>query len=76
MKYQHLFSPLKVNDMILKNRIIAAPIGEEFSEKAGFSAEEKHLEEQPLLYVDIRLLNRAEAALPVEMNKVVFSNMK
>lgn len=34
MKYKNLFSPLKVNSMILKNRIIAAPIGEEFSEKA------------------------------------------
>lgn len=34
MKYPNLFTPLKVNGMMLKNRIIAAPIGEEFSEKA------------------------------------------
>lgn len=34
MKYEHLFSPIKVNNLMLKNRIIAAPIGEEFTEKA------------------------------------------
>ena len=27
MEYQYLFSPLKVNKMILRNRIIAAPMG-------------------------------------------------
>ena len=32
MKYEHLFSPIKVNGIYLKNRIIAAPIGEEFAE--------------------------------------------
>lgn len=34
MKYEHLFSPIKVNGIYLKNRIIAAPIGEEFADKA------------------------------------------
>lgn len=34
MKYEHLFSPIKVNGIHLKNRIIAAPIGEEFADKA------------------------------------------
>lgn len=27
MKYPHLFEPLKVNQMIIKNRIISAPLG-------------------------------------------------
>lgn len=34
MKYKHLFSPIQFNGIILKNRIIAAPIGNEYEEKA------------------------------------------
>ena len=34
MKYKHLFSPIKFNGITLKNRIIAAPIGDEYEEKA------------------------------------------
>ena len=34
MSYEKLFSPIKVNKTILKNRIVAAPIGEEFENKA------------------------------------------
>lgn len=33
-KYHILFSPLKVNRMILKNRIIGAPVGQ-YDEKAS-----------------------------------------
>lgn len=34
MKYPKLFSPIKINQLILKNRIVAAPIGEEYANKA------------------------------------------
>lgn len=34
MKYEHLFSPIKINNMTLKNRIVAAPVGEEYKDKA------------------------------------------
>lgn len=34
MKYSNLFSPIKINNLILKNRIIAAPINEEYQDKA------------------------------------------
>lgn len=34
MKYKHLFSPIKINQLMLKNRIIAAPISSEYIEKA------------------------------------------
>ena len=34
LKYPHLFSPIKINNMIVKNRIIAAPTGDSFEEKA------------------------------------------
>lgn len=32
--FEHLFKPLGVNGMILKNRIIATPTGDDFEEKA------------------------------------------
>lgn len=34
MKYKHLFSPIKMNSIMLKNRIIAAPISDEYKDKA------------------------------------------
>ncbi|MBQ9840083.1 MAG: FAD-dependent oxidoreductase [Erysipelotrichaceae bacterium] len=34
MKYTHLFSPIPFNGIMLKNRIIAAPISDEYEEKA------------------------------------------
>lgn len=34
MKYKELFSPIKINGMISKNRIVAAPVNETFEEKA------------------------------------------
>ncbi|MGN1344592.1 MAG: 2,4-dienoyl-CoA reductase, partial [Traorella sp.] len=34
MEYKYLFSPIKINNLTLKNRIIAAPIGLEYSDKA------------------------------------------
>ena len=34
MKYEHLFSPIKINNLVLKNRIVAAPIGDEYKQKA------------------------------------------
>lgn len=34
MKYAHLFKPIKINNMISKNRIVATPIGDVFEEKA------------------------------------------
>lgn len=34
MKFKHLFSPIKINKMIAKNRIVAAPISDVFEEKA------------------------------------------
>lgn len=34
MKYEKLFSPIKINGMISKNRIVAAPVNETFEEKA------------------------------------------
>ncbi|HEL2383802.1 TPA: FAD-dependent oxidoreductase [Streptococcus suis] len=34
MKYKHLFSPIKINEMIVKNRIVATPINDTFEEKA------------------------------------------
>lgn len=34
MKYEHLFSSIKVNGLMLKNHIVAAPIGEKFIETA------------------------------------------
>ena len=32
--FDHLFKPISVNGMILKNRIIATPTGDDFEEKA------------------------------------------
>ncbi|MEA5050612.1 MAG: FAD-dependent oxidoreductase [Oscillospiraceae bacterium] len=34
MKYPHLFSPIKINGMMVRNRIVAPPIGLYFEEKA------------------------------------------
>jgi len=34
MKYPHLFSPIKINQMIVPNRIIASPMGQEFFDKS------------------------------------------
>lgn len=34
MKYPKLFSPIKINQMMVRNRIVATPIGDEFYEKA------------------------------------------
>ena len=34
MKYKNLFTPIKINQTIIKNRIVAAPIGDVFEEKA------------------------------------------
>lgn len=34
MNYKHLFSPIKINSMLSKNRIVAAPSGDIFEEKA------------------------------------------
>lgn len=34
MSYEHLLSPIKVNQLLLKNRIVAAPIGDEYANKA------------------------------------------
>lgn len=34
MKFKHLFKPIKINNMISKNRIVAAPVGDTFEEKA------------------------------------------
>ncbi|WP_238902042.1 FAD-dependent oxidoreductase [Clostridium sp. YIM B02506] len=34
MKFKHLFKPIKINNMISKNRIVAAPLGDTFEEKA------------------------------------------
>ena len=32
--YNHLFQPISINGMILKNRIVATPTGDDFEEKA------------------------------------------
>ena len=32
--FDHLFQPININGMILKNRIIATPTGDDFEEKA------------------------------------------
>lgn len=34
MQYKNLFSPIKINGMVSRNRIVAAPIGDIFEEKA------------------------------------------
>lgn len=34
MIYEHLFSPITINGVVLKNRIVAAPTGDYFGEKA------------------------------------------
>ena len=34
MKYKNLFTPIKINQTIIKNRIVAAPIGDVF-ERTG-----------------------------------------
>ena len=34
MKYKYLFTPIKINNLILKNRIVASPINDEYEEKA------------------------------------------
>ncbi|MGB8454579.1 MAG: FAD-dependent oxidoreductase [Anaerocolumna sp.] len=34
MKYPNLFSPIKINDMVIRNRIVATPMGHNFSDKA------------------------------------------
>ena len=36
--FDHLFKPISVNGMILKNRIIATPTGDDFEEKARWGA--------------------------------------
>ena len=32
--FEHLFQPITINGMILKNRIVATPTGDDFEEKA------------------------------------------
>ncbi len=34
MKYPNLFSPIKINDMVIRNRIVATPMGHNFTDKA------------------------------------------
>jgi 2,4-dienoyl-CoA reductase-like NADH-dependent reductase (Old Yellow Enzyme family)/thioredoxin reductase len=34
MKYPNLFSPIKINDMLVRNRIVATPIGQNFFDKS------------------------------------------
>lgn len=34
MEYPHLFSPIQLNKLTLRNRIVAAPIGELYEPKA------------------------------------------
>ena len=34
MKYEKLFSPIKINQLTIRNRIVATPVGDEFEEKA------------------------------------------
>ena len=34
MKYPHLFSPIKINNMIVPNRIVSTPMGHNFADKA------------------------------------------
>ncbi|MEG6567925.1 FAD-dependent oxidoreductase [Thermoanaerobacterium saccharolyticum] len=34
MKYPNLFSPIKINDMMVRNRIVATPIGQKFFDKS------------------------------------------
>ncbi|NTW96426.1 MAG: 2,4-dienoyl-CoA reductase, partial [Erysipelotrichaceae bacterium] len=34
MKYPLLFSPIKINNVISRNRIVATPVGDYFEEKA------------------------------------------
>lgn len=34
MKYPHLFSPIKINNMIVRNRIVATPMGHNFADKS------------------------------------------
>ncbi len=34
MKYPHLFSPIKINSMIVRNRIVATPMGHNFFDKS------------------------------------------
>ncbi len=34
MKYDKLFSPIKINQLMVKNRIVAAPVGDTFEDKA------------------------------------------
>lgn len=34
MKYPHLFTPIKINQMIVRNRIVATPMGHEFFDKS------------------------------------------
>ncbi|WP_138314759.1 FAD-dependent oxidoreductase [Enterococcus faecium] len=34
MNFEHLFSPIKINKTLIKNRVVAAPIGDYFEEKA------------------------------------------
>ena len=34
MKFEKLFSPIKINQLMVRNRIVATPVGDEFEEKA------------------------------------------
>lgn len=34
MKFEKLFTPIKINQLIVRNRIVATPVGDEFEEKA------------------------------------------
>lgn len=34
MKYPHLFSPIKINNMMVRNRIVATPMGNKFFDKS------------------------------------------
>ncbi len=34
MKYPHLFTPIKINNMLVRNRIIATPMGHDFYDKS------------------------------------------
>ncbi len=34
MRYPHLFSPIKINNMVVRNRIVSTPMGHNFADKA------------------------------------------